>query len=136
MVTIELRPPSGSPAVEGSGKSGEVLYLMGREGALRWAPQPDAGALSLAVVFFQDDDAILAPVHPMCHVSDGSPRQLSLGTEKFAVHVIGKNHRRSRTVLVVAALFLATLIAGWCLHALVPSASPVTPISQEEMYMF
>lgn len=136
MVTIELRSPSGSPAVEGSGKSGEVLYLMGREGALRWSPRPDAGALSLAVVFFQDDDAVLAPVHPMCHVDEDSPRQLSLGTEKFAVHVTGKNRRRSRTVLVGAALFLAALTAGWCLHALVPSTSPAPPISQEEMYMF
>lgn len=136
MVKIELRPLSGGPTVEGSGKSGETLYLMGREGTLRWAPRPDAGALSLAVAFFQEDNAILAPVHPMCHVSGDRLRQLSLGSEKFEVRVAGKKGVRYRRMALMASLIFAALTAGWCLRGLVLTASPATAITQDEMYMF
>lgn len=135
MTPIELRPCAGGPSITGNWNARGLLYLMGQGGMLQWSTKATEGALPLAVAFKSQNDVVIAPVHPLCHVED-NPTRIRLGTEIFDIHMTVPQWRRLAKVAAIAGIMIATLACGWWLHGLATKDSPVVAQSQEELYVF
>jgi hypothetical protein len=141
---IELHPEGAGNPIVGDWKEASALYLVGGSSGFRFCPRIQPGDMPVAVACRESHGVLIAPVHPLCHVSEQgqlvsaltSGQIIQLGTEKYRISVAdnAQTKKVSKQRLMMAALIAAALLCGWWFHGLF--AANGSTVATTDVYTF
>lgn len=141
---IELHPEGAGRPILGDWNGASVLYLVGGSSGFRFCSRIQPGDMPVAVTSREARRVVVAPVHPLCHVSAEGQAitalalddTLQLGSEKFRIRFTGAAGRKwmLRRWALWAALFVSAVVSGWLLHDFL--AQHPSSVATTDLYTF
>lgn len=141
---IELHPEGAGSPILGDWKEAPALYLVGGSSGFRFCSCIQPGDMPVAVACRNARSVVIAPVHPLCHVSAAGQaitalsldESLQLGSEKFRIrfHALTDRKKLMRRWMVWAVLLAAAAVSGWFIHDVF--ASGVSAVATTDLYTF
>lgn len=141
---IELHPENAGSPIIGDWKGASALYLVGGSDGFRFRSRIQPGDMPVAVACCEEHGVLIAPVHPMCHVSaEGQSvtpvaqgEWIQLGPDKFRLSVQRPSNftKLNKRRLLIAVLVASALAGGWLLHDLFSVSSNTVAVT--DAYIF